>query len=291
MVVSIKNIKVFFFIIFISLNIVSCSKDTNDDISIDDLNSLEYHQELNVSYGIDDGQKFDIYLPANRTLNTKVMILVHGGGWTGGDKNDMNSFKDFIRQDFPNVAIVNINYRLADANNNPYPMQIIDLTTIINHLKGNQEEYIISDKFGFIGISAGAHLSLLWCYAFDTDSNVNMVCSIVGPTNFTDPEYLNNTNPLLQEILDLYGIDSSIEFLEEVSPYHKVTNTAPPTILFYGGQDPLIPISQGIDLRDKLEELGITHQFTLYPDAGHGWTGLDLLDTWIKLKSFINNYL
>lgn len=291
MVGSIKNIKAFFFIIFISLNIVSCSKDTDDDISIDDLNSLEYHQELNVSYGIDNGQKFDIYLPANRTLNTKVMILVHGGGWSGGNKNDMNGFKDFIRQDFPNVAIVNINYRLADANNNPYPMQIIDITTIINHLKGNQKEYVISDKFGFIGISAGAHLSLLWSYAFDTDSNVNMVCSIVGPTNFTDPAYLNNTNPLLKEILDLYGIDSSIEFLEEVSPYHKVTETAPPTILFYGGQDPLIPISQGIALRDKLEELGITHQFTLYPNAGHGWTGLDLFDTWIKLKSFINNYL
>ena len=80
-------------------------------------------------------QKFDLYLPANRTSNTKTLILVHGGGWSSGDKADMNPIKDLIRQDLPNLAIVNINYRLADVNNKPYPMQIDDITSIINHLK------------------------------------------------------------------------------------------------------------------------------------------------------------
>ena len=144
---------------------------------------------------------------------------------------------------------------------------------------------------GFIGVSAGAHLSMLWSYAFDTDNQTNMVCSIVGPTNFTDPAYLESTNPILQEILDVYGVDATIEFLEEVSPFHQVTASAPPTILFYGGQDPLIPTSQGIAMQDKLEELGVINQFTLYPNAGHGWIGLDLLDTTIKLHAFIETHL
>tara|TARA_R110002049_G_scaffold309289_1_gene520228 strand:+ start:14400 stop:14753 length:354 start_codon:yes stop_codon:yes gene_type:complete len=96
----------------------SCSEDTND---IDEVNSAEYYQELNISYGTDTNQKFDLYLPANRTNKTKTMILVHGGGWSGGNKAEMNAIKDLIRQDFPNLAIVNINYRLADANNKPYP--------------------------------------------------------------------------------------------------------------------------------------------------------------------------
>ena len=119
-----------------------------------------------------------------------------------------------------------------------------------------------------------------------------MVCSIVGPTNLTDPAYLNNTNVVLQELLDTFGIDNtSTDFLEEVSPYHRVTATSPPTILFYGGEDPLIPITQGTTMRDKLESLNVTHQFTLYPNEGHGWIGLNLLDTTLKLKIFIETYL
>ncbi|MDG5491251.1 alpha/beta hydrolase [Psychroserpens sp. SPM9] len=285
------TIKKTLLLLFIGIGLVSCSDDTTGNDDPQDGMPLEYREELNVSYGSDSDQVFDIYLPANRTLNTKVMILVHGGGWTSGDKSDMNPVKDLIQQDLPNLAIVNINYRLADENNQPYPMQIDDITTIIDFLNTHQNEYVISNSIGFIGTSAGAHLSMLWSYAFDTNSNVDMVCSIVGPTNFTDPAYLENEDPLLQEILDVYGIDTTTAFLEEISPYHQVTASAPPTILFYGGQDPLIPTSQGVDMETKLTSLGITHQFTLYPNAGHGWIGLELLDTWTKLKAFTELHL
>ncbi|MFT5216289.1 MAG: acetyl esterase/lipase [Glaciecola sp.] len=194
-----------------------------------------------MSCGTDNNQTYDIYLPANRTENTKTMILVHGGGWSAGDKSEMNDFKNFVREQHSNLGVVNINYRLADQNNKPYPMQIDDIKMVINQLKDTKDNYMIGEEFGFIGISAGAHLSLLWSYAFDTENNIKMVCSIVGPTNLTDPAYLNNTSAELQELLDLFGIDLTTEFLEEVSPLHRVTASAPTSILFYGGQDPLIP--------------------------------------------------
>lgn len=286
-----KPLKSTFLILFLALVAFSCSNETATEEDNLKLDPSKYYQELDISYGEDSNQKFDLYLPANRTPNTKVMVLVHGGGWSSGDKTDMNPTKDLLRQDFPNLAIVNINYRLADQNTKPYPMQVDDITTIINHLKDNKAKYTISEDLGFIGISAGAHLSLLWSYAFDANNKVNMACSIVGPTNFTDPAYLNNTNPILQAFLDLYGINPSTAFLEEVSPLHQAKATSPPTILFYGGQDPLIPTTQGTALRDKLETLGVTHEFTLYPNAGHGWVGLELVDTWAKLKVFINNNL
>lgn len=285
-----KNSIKILFILIITISYFSChNSDTNDDtVNID---PLEYYEALNVSYGSDSDQKFDLYLPANRSVETKIMILIHGGGWTSGDKSDMNDFKDYILQNLPDIAVVNMNYRLADDITQPYPMQINDITTVVDYLKNKQDDYVISDEIGFIGASAGAHLSLLWSYAFDTYEQTKMVCSIVGPTNFTDPAYLDTTDPVLQEILDTYGVDASIEFLEEVSPYHQLTVNAPPTILFYGGEDPLIPTSQGIFLRDKLVELGVVHQFTLYPDEGHGWIGLNLLDTTIKLHTFIDTHL
>ena len=286
-----KSLKYNFLSLIFIIVLFNCSNEPAEREEINRLDSANYYEELNISYGNDSNQKFDLYLPANRNSNTKIMILVHGGGWTSGDKGDMNPIKDLLRQDFQNIAIANINYRLADADNKPYPMQIEDLTSIINYLKSNKTKYTISENMGFIGTSAGAHLSLLWSYAFDDENSTNMVCSIVGPTNFTDPAYLNNASPELQGLIDLFGINQTIPFLEEVSPYHRVTSSAPPTILFYGGKDPLIPVTQGTDLRDKLEDLGVVNQFTLYPNAGHGWVGLELLDTWVKLKVFINNHL
>lgn len=284
------NLKPIIFKVLILFFVLSCTTNNLEDSeNIEGTNPLEYLENLDVSYGNDSDQKFDIYLPPNRTTDTKVIILVHGGGWSAGDKSDMIGFKDLIFQSFGDIAVVNMNYRLADENNSPYPMQTDDITTVINHLKTNRNNYIIDDDFGLIGTSAGAHLSLLWSYTSDTDNNVKMVCSIVGPTNFTDPAYLNNTNPELQALIDLFGND--IPFLEEISPYHRATVTAPPTILFYGGQDPLIPTTQGTAMRDKLVELGVTQEFTLYENEGHGWTGDSAVDTWLKLRTFIENYL
>lgn len=285
-----KALKVLFLCLFLA-TLSSCSNEDLPLETVPESTSLEYYQELNISYGVDSNQKFDLYLPANRTLNTKVMILIHGGGWSSGDKADMNGFRDIIRQELPDIAIVNINYRLADANNNPYPMQINDITSVVDYLKSIDDEHTFSDDYGFVGVSAGAHLSLLWCYAFDFDNNAKMACSIVGPTNFTDPAYLNNNNPDLQALIDLYGANASASFLEEVSPYHRATNSAPPTILFYGGQDPLVPTTQGTDMREQLNLLGVVNEFTLYPNAGHGWIGLELLDTWTKLKAFTQVHL
>ncbi len=265
----------------------SCSSD--DSIKKEPEVALENKTMLNVSYGNDTDQVYDIFLPEGRTLNTKVLILVHGGGWKEGDKADMNGFKDFIRAQLPDIVVVNINYRLADENNSPYPMQIDDITSIIKDLKEKQPEYQIGTELGFLGISAGAHLSLLWSYAFDTENKVNMVCSIVGPTNLIDDAYLNSNNEELQNLIDFFSLEEDI--LEEASPLHRVTANAPPTILFYGGQDPLIPNSQGNDLNDKLEELGVTHEFTFYENEGHGWVGINLFDTSTKLKVFIEAYL
>ena len=242
-----------------------------------------------MEYGSETQQKYDIYLPPNRTKDTKVLILIHGGGWNAGDKSEMDAFKDFIRDQLPEIAVVNMNYRLATANNAPYPMQINDIDLVVSELHNRANEFQISTNIGFIGASAGAHLSLLWSYSHDTKKQVKMVCSIVGPTNLLDEAYINTSNQELRTLLNQFGNDPDI--LEEVSPLYQVTTTSPPTILFYGAQDPLIPNSQGIALKDRLKELNVVHQFTLYPNGGHGWVGLDLLDTSIKLKTFIQENL
>ncbi|MEM6686058.1 MAG: alpha/beta hydrolase [Bacteroidota bacterium] len=285
--------KKYFYLSIVSLFILvnySCSSDDSDinlTPSPNDPSAVAAETILDVSYGSDEDQKYDIYLPQNRTLNTKVIILVHGGSWIGGDKADMNNFVELIRTDLPQYAIVNINYRLANATTSPFPMQLDDITLIIDDLKARNEELIISEEYAFLGSSAGAHLSLLWSYAYDTQGDVNMITSIVGPTNLADEAYTNSTNPEIQLIFSIFGSQLSNSFLEMFSPFHQVTSAAPPTALFYGGQDPLVPNSQGMDLSDRLTELGVTHEFTFYPEEGHGWGGANALDTWSKFLAFV----
>jgi len=275
---------IFFSLVSVVL-FLSCATDNNE---IAEKENLEYEALTNVSYGNDPKQKYDIYLPKNRTKDTKVLLLVHGGGWREGDKLEMNSFRDFFREQLPDIAIVNMNYRLADANHPPHPMQINDITKVVDDLKAKGKTYQIGTDLGFVGVSAGAHLSLLWSYAYDTNNQIKMVCSIVGPTNLADEAYSNSENQELKDLIFQFGTD--IDVLKSVSPLYQVTASAPPTILFYGGQDPLIPNSQGIDLNQKLTELGVTQEFTFYPNSGHGWLGLELLDTSIKLRAFIENH-
>ncbi|WP_298516455.1 alpha/beta hydrolase [uncultured Kordia sp.] len=278
--------------LFILVN-YSCSSD-DSDLNItptpNNPSTVAAVTTLDISYGSDADQKYDLYLPQNRTLDTKVIILIHGGGWTAGDKADMSNFVELIQTDLSEYAIVNMNYRLANDTTSPFPMQLDDITTLIDELKARNEEYIISEDYAFLGTSAGGHLSLLWSYAYDTQGDVNMVASIVGPTNLTDEAYLNNADPTIQAYFDLFGEELVIPFLETYSPFHRVTNAAPPTSLFYGGQDPLIPNSQGSGLSDRLTELGITHEFTFYPEEGHGWGGQNAIDTWNKFTAFVNEY-
>lgn len=268
---------------------LGCSKDNPDEPTpTTEPEVVEAYVALNVFYGSDENQVFDIYLPENRTTSTKTIILIHGGSWVSGDKSDMNTIKSFISTLHPNVGIINMNYTLAGVNNPPVPMQTEDISAVVDYLSTNKSSLIISDDIGFIGVSAGAHLSLLWSYAYDANNQVDMVCSIVGPTNFTDPNYYDN--PLYQPVFQLFG-NPSIEFLESASPYYRATATSPPTQLFYGGMDPLVPTSQGVEMDAQLTTLGVTHEFHFYPDEGHGWEGANLLDTTTKISTFIETYI
>ena len=103
-----KILKNLFYIAFIGVLFLSCSNEDSE------LNSepkiIEAYEALDVSYGSDSNQVFDIYLPEGRTENTKVLFLVHGGSWVGGDKEDMNGVRDYVMQNHPSLWIVNINY-------------------------------------------------------------------------------------------------------------------------------------------------------------------------------------
>jgi acetyl esterase/lipase len=276
-----------FIVVLISLTF-SCTSDTNSSQETDFSQAKSLY---NSSYGNHNQQVYDLYLPANRSqLTTKTLILVHGGSWVGGDKSNMDYLVNILKQNLPTYAIANINYRLATAGNPAFPMQINDIQLLISTLKNNRLNFGISEQFGLIGISAGGQLSLLYSYGFNNSNDVKMVCSIVGPTDFTDPNYLND--PILfDSFTEVTGVNynENPTFYQEISPLYRVTKTSPPTLLFYGDQDPLVPTTQGVNMQARLDELGVYNEFNLYNGGHANWGIPDQLDTYSKMVAFIQN--
>lgn len=273
---------------------ISCSSDeeTPED---DPIQVLEEEIRLNVSYGPNPRQVYDLYLPEGRTNEkTKVIVLVHGGGWTSGDKSDMSQIVTFIRENHPDYAIANINYVLAEIGVPAFPNQFLDLGRVISQLTTQQNELQIQPLFGLIGTSAGAHISLMYDYVYDANSQIKFVADIVGPTDFTDPFYANDPNfPLaLQLLTDASAYPEGTDLPIALSPAKQVSSSSAPTILFYGDQDPLVPLSNGQALTAALLEESISHSFTVY-QGGHGddWSAEDLVDLQQKLENFILTHL
>src|SRR5690606_32330235 len=269
---------------------ISCTKDNNNDSS----QPLTEETFLNVSYGNNDQQKYDLYLPANRSVEkTKVIVLVHGGGWTGGDKADMGFFIQNIKLRHPDHAIVNINYVLADANTPAFPNQFLDLDAVINKLTDEKSELHILPEFALIGASAGAHISLLYDYVYDTDDQVKLVSDIVGPADFTDPFYSENPdfNMLMAALVDENAYPPGTNYAEVLSPALRVSNTSSPTLLFYGNTDPLVPLSNAATLNEALNVEEIDHNFTVY-EGGHGnWSPTDFEDLQTQISTYVDAYL
>jgi len=272
------------FVIFLQ----SCSDDTGPIPT-----TLEATQFLNEAYGNDATQNYDIYLPKDRTTDTPVIIMVHGGFWSAGDKADMNLLVSIARNTSSEFAIVNTNYRLATQTSNRHPTQINDLSSLISELETKKEDYQISNNYFFIGVSAGAHLSLLYSYQTDTNHKVKAVCSIVGPTDFLDPAYINSTNPLFQIVGEQFLGDTFANnptLYENTSPITHVDALDAPSILFYGGADDLIPVSQATRLRDKLTAVNVPVEYTLFPNVGHDLNGANFNEIAAKINAFFEQY-
>jgi len=270
----------------LSFSLLSCSKNSNTQTEQQDLEAATY---LDLSYGTDAQQKIDVYLPASRTNKTRSLIIIHGGGWTAGDKSDFNSYIAEFQKRLPDYAFVNVNYRLASASGNYFPTQENDIQSMMQFLVDNSGKYNISKDFIILGISAGAHLGLLQGYKHtDVVKPIGLI-SYFGPTDLV--KLYENTGNNIPEVLKTITnsqFDTNPNILIESSPVNYVTSTSAPTLLLHGDKDNLVPLEQPYLLNGKLAELGVQHELVIYPGEGHDkWSQGALFDSFTKVETFV----
>lgn len=285
---KIKNLfpaSVLFLLLFTSCNKTDTGTGTGTTVAEKSM--------TNVSYGTDPLQKMDIFLPAGRRVDTtKVIILIHGGGWTSGDKADFAVFMDTLKKRIPDYAIFNINYRLAALPaTNPFPTQEIDVRAAVDFIYGNRGTYLVSDKFVLMGASAGGHLSLLQAYKYHSPANIKAVVDFFGPTDMVAMYNDYASNPPAQ--LGIFGLmsgspASNPALYASSSPLTYANAQAPPTIILQGATDPIVnAITQSFALKTKLTTMGVVNQYVLYP-GGHGdWDAATYTDAFNKIQVFL----
>lgn len=281
-----------YFLFLLSFVFVACQKEDNPDIP----SSVPAQATANIAYATTDPvQKMDVYLPAGRsTTNTKVVILIHGGAWSTGDKTDFTEYVDTLKKRLPGYAIFNINYRLSDGTANLFPTQENDVKTAVEFIYSKRAEYLISDKFILLGGSAGGHLALLQGYKNTSPVKIKAIVDFFGPTDMVDI-YNNPASPLISSALvaQIVGATptSNPTLYQTSSPINYVTAQSPPTIIFHGGIDPLVSASQSIALKTKLQSMGVAHQYVFYPTESHGWTGATMTDSFDKIQAFLATHV
>ncbi len=238
--------------------------------------ALEVHDLV---YSAPDGHevKLDLDLPDEIKEPVPLVIMIHGGGWSGGTRSNFTA-PELVEDGF---AVATIDYRLSPEF--VFPAHIQDVKAAIRFLRGHAAEYHINpDKIGLWGSSAGGHLAVLSALSnksagwdvgdnLGVSSDVQAVVDWYGPTTFQGlenaPESSKNT------VRQAFGSDSLI--WRQASPLFLVHKGAPPFLIMHGLQDKLVPFAQSQLLYDSLRQAEVSAKLVPVNHAGHDFRNVD----------------
>jgi len=220
--------------------------------------------------------EMDVYFPTADNGPSPVLLYVHGGAWTIGDKTT-----GFQLEEIPTIAaagyfIASIDYRLAPEY--PFPAMVEDAKCAVRFLRAHAQELNINDKIGVLGVSAGGHIASLLGLADETagwdtgqyleqSSRVQAVVDLWGPTDFTDPAFAEKLQKKGYQLFPNVSPDQNM--LASASPITYVSADDPPFLIIQGDQDPIVPPSQSQALYDRLTTVGVPTFIQMVTNAGH----------------------
>lgn len=237
-----------------------------------------YHLERNIVYETVNEHKLtlDIYKNKKSGLRPTLMVI-HGGGWIKGEKEDELFFQPYFDWGF---SVVNIEYRLAKVALAPAAVE--DSVCALNWLINNASKYNFDTrKIVLTGFSAGGHLALTTGMMPDvtkfnhncSDSKLTKVAAIVNWSGITDVNDLLVGRNQKYFAVQWFGNRSSsreMEIAKNVSPINFVRKNLPPILTIHGEKDNFVPYSHAIRLHQALRQAGTVNQLFTVKGAEHG---------------------
>lgn len=232
---------------------------------------------------------------------TPLLLVIHGGGWTGGSKERLDRFADINAVLAAGISVAAINYRYVPQAveagiKPPVKAPLHDAARALQFIRSNAAKWNLDkERVGAAGGSAGA-CSSLWL-AFHDDladsksadpvarESTRLWCAAVtGAQTTLDPKQMKEWTPNSRYGGHAFGLANFTAFLEgrekilpwiaEYSPYALVTKDDPPVYLTYSvapalgkdQKDPTHTSNFGVKLQEHCVATGVACEL-VYPGA------------------------
>jgi acetyl esterase/lipase len=218
------------------------------------------------------------------------VIIIHGGGWVNGDKDERLEYAGMKWAEKGFVAAV-VNYRLASVAT--APVAITDVLTAAQWFRDHASDYDVDPKRIVVtGESAGAHLALMVAFT-PASAGLGPAGEVAAVINFcaiTDvTEQIEGPHATDYAKAWLPEQPNRSELARKVSPITYVRKGLPPVFTIHGDNDPLVPYSQSVRLTEALRKDGNRAELITVPQNTHGFTLASLDDVFVKVFAFLSS--
>jgi len=269
---------------------------------------FRYRVQTNIVYHTANNyeNKLDVYWPPDAGKPTPVVIVIHGGGWVEGTKEErVLEIMPYLQMGF---AAVNVEYRLGRVSLAPAAVE--DCRCALHWVFANAKKYNFDPgRVVLQGGSAGGHLALITgmltpAAGFDRECRSPM-------DNYWSANPGTNSDPRVAAIVNWFGIADVLDELhgpnakgyavvwlgnqpnadevaKRVSPVNYVTPNVPPIITIHGDQDALVPYEQSVRLHKALDTARVPNQLYTVPGANHGGFSYEQNQkAWAAVRQFL----
>jgi acetyl esterase/lipase len=234
--------------------------------------------EMDVPFGTGGGRelKLDIYRPPEGTSNRAGILLIHGGGWSGGDRTQLRGFGVLLGR--VGYTLVSTEYRLSGEAK--WPAQIHDVKAALRWMRANAGDLgIDADKIAVSGNSAGAHLSLMVAGTANrpefegeggtpgVSTDVAACVAIYAPTSMMRRFEGQGRGA----VAALMGEAATDEAYKGANPLTYARADYPPTMLIHGNKDMTVPVSESFKMYEALTAAGATPEMHIFAGQPHAF--------------------
>ena len=249
--------------------------------------SFSYSQEQILYKQNDTTNLFmEIYHPEaiDTSRKSPAIVFYFGGGWNGGSINQFKPHAKYFSK--RGVVCFLVDYRVKKRQQTTPFEALKDAKSAIRYIREHADKFNVdTSKIVAAGGSAGGHLAAATALIDDYNENsddMSISCK---------PNALVLFNPVIDNGPGGYGYNRIGDAYKSFSPLHNIKSGAPPTIIFLGTNDNLIPVETVKYYQAVMSKVESRCELRLYEGEAHGFFNYKNFEFYKKTISESDKFL